>query len=137
VRYFTLAEAADTLPEVERLLRRLRALAAEAAAAKAALDGLWERLAGGAAVLEDLLAAQRDLDRRLLEAAEAAHRLDEIGCVLRDMELGLVDFPARAGGREVFLCWRLGEPQIRFWHGTMEGYAGRKPLAELPGAPLH
>jgi hypothetical protein len=53
--------------------------------------------------------------------------------VLRDVDSGLVDFPARVrGGRTVFLCWRLGEPEIAFWHGTNEGFAGRKPLTQLP-----
>ncbi len=49
------------------------------------------------------------------------------------MQLGLVDFPFRArGGTAVYLCWRLGEPSIAFWHGIDEGYGGRKPIASLP-----
>ena len=58
--------------------------------------------------------------------------LDERGIVLRDIATGLLDFPALAGGRQVWLCWRLGEDHVEFWHGTDEGYAGRKPLAALP-----
>lgn len=137
MRYFTVEEAAGALPEVGSLLRRLRALAAEAAVAKAALDALWERLGAGESVLDELRAAQQDLASRAGEAAEAAERLEAIGCVLRDVETGLVDFPSRAGGGEIFLCWRLGEDGIAFWHGTAEGYAGRKPLAELPEERLH
>lgn len=137
MRYFTVEEASTVLPEVERLVRALRGLREEAAAAKAALDALWERLSSGERVLDDLLAAQRDLDVRAGEAAGVSGRLAEIGCVLRDLDLGLVDFPARAGGAEVCLCWRLGEDAIRFWHGTTEGYAGRKPLSRLPGDRFH
>lgn len=137
MRYFTVEEASTTLPEVERLVRRLRGLRDDATAAKAAFHALWERLSSGELVLDDLLAAQRDVDARAGEAAEAAARLAEIGCVLRDLDLGLVDFPARAGGAEVCLCWRLGEDAIRFWHGTTEGYAGRKPLSRLPGDRFH
>ena len=118
-------------------MRRLRGLRDDATSAKAALDALWERLSSGERVLDDLLAAQRDLDARAGEAAEVSGRLAEIGCVLRDLDLGLIDFPARAGGSEVFLCWRLGEDAIRFWHGTTEGYAGRKPLSQLPGDRFH
>lgn len=137
MRYFTVEEAAGALPEVAGLVRRLRALAAEAEAAKAGLDGLWDRLGAGEPVLDELLAARRDVDARAREAAEAAERLAAIGCVLRDVELGLVDFPSRAGGTDIFLCWRLGEDRIAFWHGTTEGYAGRKPLAQLPGTRVH
>ena len=71
------------------------------------------------------------------EAEAILRRLGEIGCVLRDIRMGLVDFPARAGGMDIFLCWRLGEEAIGYWHGTGEGYAGRKPLARLPGAQVH
>jgi hypothetical protein len=58
--------------------------------------------------------------------------LDERGIVLRDIPTGLLDFPALAAGRQVWLCWRLGEDRVAFWHGTDEGFAGRKPLAALP-----
>ena len=137
MRYFTVGEASTILPEVERLVRRLRGLRDEAQASKAALDALWERLGQGEPVLDDLLTAQHDLDARAGEAAEAAERLTEIGCVLRDLDLGLIDFPARAGDADVFLCWRVGEEAIRFWHSTTEGYAGRKPLSQLPGGRFH
>ena len=54
--------------------------------------------------------------------------LNEQGIVLRDPESGLVDFPARRGGEEIFLCWRLGEDRVAYWHGPDSGFAGRKPL---------
>jgi hypothetical protein len=60
--------------------------------------------------------------RREVEAMTAK------GIVLRDAETGLLDFPARREGREIFLCWRLGEDRVRFWHGPESGFAGRKPL---------
>jgi hypothetical protein len=50
------------------------------------------------------------------------------GIVLRDAEAGLVDFPSRREGREVFLCWRLGEDRVGHWHGPESGFSGRKPL---------
>ena len=59
--------------------------------------------------------------------------LDERDIVLRDIATGLLDFPALAAGRPVWLCWHLGEDRIGFWHGTDEGFAGRRPLAALPG----
>jgi len=60
--------------------------------------------------------------------AELRAELEEIGCELKDFELGLVNFPARREGREIFLCWQLGEPTVRWWHETTVGYAGRQPL---------
>ena len=57
--------------------------------------------------------------------------LDERGIVLRDISTGLLDFPALVSGRPVWLCWRLGEDHVEFWHGTEEGFGGRKPLTAL------
>jgi len=57
-------------------------------------------------------------------------RLEELGCVLRDMSLGLVDFPAVRLGERVWLCWKLGEDHVRFWHTRHEGYTARKPVDE-------
>ncbi len=63
--------------------------------------------------------------------------LDERDIVLRDIETGLLDFPALVAGRQVWLCWRLGEARVEYWHGTDEGFDGRRPLAALPdGAAL-
>ena len=59
--------------------------------------------------------------------------LDDRGIVLRDISTGLLDFPALAGGRQVWLCWRSGEDEIGWWHGVDEGFAGRRPLDSLPG----
>lgn len=136
-RYFTIEEATAALPEVERLLRRLRDLRTALSAAKGRLDALWDDLHAGTAVLDELLAAQRDLEARAEAVAGAMSHLAEIGCLLRDLDLGLVDFPAVTPGGEVYLCWHLGEDAIRFWHGPTEGYAGRKPLTRLPGGPRH
>jgi len=61
--------------------------------------------------------------------------LDERSIVLRDISSGLLDFPALVSGRQVWLCWRLGEDAVGFWHGHDEGFAGRRPLANLPDEP--
>ncbi|HEU4798259.1 MAG TPA: DUF2203 domain-containing protein [bacterium] len=136
-RYFTVEEATAALPEVERLLGKLRELRVDAVDATARLDALWERLPEGSHVLDELLAAQRELEHRTTSAEEVMEDLGGIGCLVRDLDLGLVDFPALAAGIEVFLCWRLGEDAIGYWHGTTEGYAGRKPLRLLPGGHFH
>jgi hypothetical protein len=56
------------------------------------------------------------------------HELEQLGIQLKDRRLGLVDFPSEMNGRQIMLCWRLGEPDVQFWHETDAGYAGRQPL---------
>ena len=70
----------------------------------------------------DALALSRELDGYQRE-------LQDLGIQLKDPRLGLVDFPSDIGGRTVLLCWRLGEPEVQFWHEANAGYAGRQPLS--------
>src|SRR5215211_3408686 len=58
-------------------------------------------------------------------------RIDELGVTLREIETGLIDFPALVNGRQVWLCWRLGDDDVASWHELSEGFSGRRPLAEL------
>ncbi len=74
--------------------------------------------------------AEREKSSTLLD--EAVNKVQETGCVVKDLETGLVDFPSLLKGEEVFLCWKLGEERIGYWHGLNEGFAGRKPLDNSP-----
>lgn len=65
------------------------------------------------------------------QMAAGVARIDALGLTLRDIEKGLVDFPALVSGRQVWLCWQLGETSIGWWHGLETGFDGRRPLAEL------
>jgi hypothetical protein len=67
------------------------------------------------------------LAKRLKTAIE---QVQEFGCVVKDLDMGLVDFPTLFRGVEVYLCWKLGEPRIEYWHGMEEGFRGRKPIDE-------
>ena len=71
------------------------------------------------AVQLDALA--EDMGRRIDE-------LEDLGIHIKDLDYGLVDFPAERYGEKVFLCWRCGEPEVSYWHGAGDGYTGRKPL---------
>lgn len=95
------------------------------------LTGLAERIqrSGGLLVSYESTAKVRLARNRLEEKVQAA--LDEIhatGCIVKDLDVGLLDFPARINEEEVYLCWRLGEDRIRFYHRQDEGFSGRKPI---------
>ncbi len=86
-------------------------------------------LLGGCIVPYEQTARLRFERDHLAEAVQTAvERIAATGCVVKDLEAGLLDFPALIGNEEVFLCWRLGEDRIRFWHRQDEGFVGRKPL---------
>ena len=65
------------------------------------------------------------------QMAAAVAQIDALGITLRDIERGLIDFPALASGRQVWLCWELGEEKVEFWHELETGFGSRRPLAEL------
>jgi hypothetical protein len=132
-RYFTVNEANALLPRLTEMLDALRRLRDQAILKKAQVDLLWRRLETGDAVLGSIGDQQRELDDVTARFVSAARDVERTGCVLRDVDAGLVDFPCRApGGATVFLCWRLDETAVEYWHGAEEGFAGRKPIAQLP-----
>ena len=119
---WTVEEANAALPRVRALLERMRALVAASARATQAAE---DRAAGN---------GQTPATRPDGELVAAVESLDEDGIVLRDLDTGLVDFPARlADGREYLLCWVLGEPEVAWWHWPDTGFAGRRPLSDPPG----
>jgi hypothetical protein len=71
---------------------------------------------------------QEQLDVEVAGIARCVARIHEAGGLVKDLDEGLVDFPAQRDGEEVLLCWRLGEEEIGFWHGLDEGFSGRRPL---------
>jgi len=87
------------------------------------------QLSGGLMIEHDKAAKQRLEHNRLVGAIQTAiDKIHATGCVVKDLEIGLLDFPARINGEAVYLCWKLGEDRIRFYHGQDEGFAGRKPI---------
>src|SRR5207245_11277797 len=106
IRYFSLDEANRTLAQVAPLLARLKELHASGIPLKERLDILWQRLEAGNRVLDEIGARQQDLDAQAQEVAEILRRLDEIGCVVRDAQTGLVDFPAQFRGTGYFQIGR-------------------------------
>ncbi len=132
-RYFTLAQAEQLLPEVEKDLRDALFHKSEFQAAEEELNQSTQRIrmAGGSRVNPvPILAARSRRDTSGAALKEIFQRMEELGVQIKDLDSGLIDFLTRYRGQEVCLCWKLGEDRIRFWHGAEEGFRGRKPIDE-------
>jgi hypothetical protein len=128
---FTLAEAQRLIPQVDQLLREAVTVKSEFDEAEAAIQSFSERvmLMGGLAV--DRGVALESRNRRDSAAARlkaAIEQVQEFGCVVKDLDSGLIDFPTLFRGVEVYMCWKLGETDIEYWHGVDEGFRGRKAI---------
>lgn len=130
-RYFTLQQAQQLLPEIRAIVSQAVRLKGEFQEAEAELQTANQRIMvmGGTWVDRDRLIEQKS--RRENSAAklkEAIETLQSHGCLIKDLDMGLVDFPTLFCGQEVYLCWKLGEKGIDFWHGVSEGFRGRKKI---------
>jgi hypothetical protein len=130
-RFFSLLEAESLLPEVERLLRNIVRSKLDLETSDAELSEIAQRIAllGGSLVPRDRLLQIRTRKESAARSLKLiVSRVQEIGCQLKDVESGLVDFPTLYRGEEVYLCWKLGEPSITSWHHVADGFAGRRPI---------
>jgi hypothetical protein len=130
-RFFNLTEAEGLLPEVGRLLRSLIQAKQDYESGEADLDAIKQRitLLGGILAPRDEIVASRtrkDSAERALKST--IEQIAHTGCQLKDLDTGLIDFPTIYRDREVYLCWRLGEPGIKFWHHIEDGFRGRRPI---------
>lgn len=126
-KLFRLDEANAFVPRLESLMARLQRGALHLQDEMASLAS-ETGVAVGDVSAEDLL-RHRPTARALIEELDDIVReIEESGAHLKDVELGLVDFPTEREGEIVYLCWQSGEPEVAFWHRTEEGFAGRQPL---------
>ena len=134
-KIFSVEEANSLIPYLEETLDQLASLSREVLAMKRELDVL--------SVIETSGASTKSPDVRTLREREHAYAavlgrfrgaLEEVssrGCIIRDLELGLIDFYTMARGQVVCLCWRRGEERVEHWHPIDQGFSGRRPLADL------
>ena len=130
-RYFTVADVEALIPELARIMEPVMSAHAEVSATQERMQAEQQRIAmaGGGVLDRRAWRADKDKIERLTgEIRRGLAEIVELGGAPKDLGLGLVDFPHLRDGREVNLCWRYGEREIRHWHGLDEGYAGRKPL---------
>lgn len=121
-RHFTRAEANAILPQLSALLGQLREAKDELTDAEA------HEILSNAAPANGGGEEGRQVGVAFLEVRRLLETLEQSGIVLRDIDRGLVDFPAVIDGREVYLCWELGEDEVGYWHELETGYVGREPL---------
>lgn len=137
-RFFTVEEANELVSSLEIEFGRVARARAELAPLIEALGGAEEAVAilhGGEVASEDREKDAERLRHLAAEITDAVERVNEMGCLVKDIELGLVDFYAMQDGEPVLLCWQFGEPAVAHWHGVDEGYAGRKPLEGVTVRP--
>jgi hypothetical protein len=129
-RYFTVEEANEALGEVRPLTEELVAHRRALVELQERQSALTTRIAGNGGNVEpsELQDVQERLDEEVAGIARCVARIHELGGLVKDLDDGLVDFPAERKGEDVLLCWRLGEDEIAFWHGLDEGFSGRKQL---------
>lgn len=130
-KFFTLTEAERTRRELEPVLIDAIELRRKLTPLDEQLGELSSRIQvmGGMLIpYEDVARVRFERDRLTESLREALDKIQSTGCVVKDLDVGLLDFPALIDNQEVYLCWRLGEERIRFWHRQDEGFAGRKPI---------
>jgi hypothetical protein len=127
-----------SLTEAERLRVQLEPILIEAMEARRKMAEPEKKLAalaekiqfsGGMQVAYETAAKWRALRTKFESSVrDALERIQSTGCIVKDLDIGLLDFPARIDNKDVYLCWKLGEDRIRFYHAQDEGFAGRKPI---------
>ena len=132
-RTFTFGEAQSLLPVLESLLRTAISGKKLIESVDAELQETAHRvfLAGGMFLnIVHLARRKAEREKTIQRVKDALAEIDATGVQVKDLDIGLLDFPCEVDGRTVLLCWKLGEKGITHWHGVSEGFAGRKPIDE-------
>ena len=129
-RFFTPEEANDALEVVRPLAERMVEARAALLRAQRQQAELVTRIAsnGGGLAPSDVSEVAAEVERASRDLMGAVDELQGLGVLVKDLDRGLVDFPCVHRGRELLLCWELGEDEVAYWHGLEEGFAGRRPL---------
>jgi hypothetical protein len=130
-RLFTLDEATELLPVLKSLLQSAIDSSRQLQQAQRRLQEINHHvfLSGGSLLkISDMLALKNDSDHAAQRLREALEEIDSMGVQVKDLEIGLLDFPCRVDDGIILLCWKLGEPAIGFWHKVEDGFKGRRPI---------
>jgi hypothetical protein len=132
-RSFTLEEAQSLLPVLESLLRTAIDGKKLIETVDAELQELAHRVFLSGGLLVNIIQVARrkaEREKTIQRVKDTLAEIDATGVQVKDLDIGLLDFPCQVEGRTVLLCWKLGEKRITHWHDTSEGFAGRKPIDE-------
>lgn len=128
-RRFSLDEAEALLPRLTPLLEKLRELKHQHELLRRRLAEVGQKMRGNGHLMDmEAREAREAVERTAAEMNGLASEIQQMGCELKDVDLGLVDFRTDREGREVYLCWKLGEERIAWWHELHTGFASRQPL---------
>ncbi len=133
MKTFTLDEAQTLLPVLKSLLKRCMDGKQLAQRVEKEFQDLGHKiiLSGGLLVNIPAMARRRaQLDKAVQDTKDALAEIDAIGVQVKDLDIGLLDFPCVVDDEIVLLCWKYGEEKIEYWHGLEEGFRGRKPIDE-------
>ena len=127
-KYFTMEEVERMLPEIEMILKRTiklnKALDLLATIEIEVYDDDYENL-------RRVTKLNKQFHKLSLEFYESIEKLEDMGCLIKDIEIGLVDFYSKFENKDIFLCWKFGEKRIKFWHEVDSGYDGRRHILDL------
>ena len=133
IKTFTLDEAQTLLPILKSLLKRCMDGKQLVELAEKDFQDLTRKIMLSGGLLVDIPAMARrraELDKAMQDTKDAMAEIDAIGVQVKDLDIGLLDFPCVLEDQIVLLCWKYGEDKIEFWHGQEEGFRGRKPINE-------
>ena len=128
-KYFTPDEADHLIPKLEQIVSNMLDQRKSALGIGEELQAMQDRIQAGENVIAtELMNKRTELDFIVEIIQEGLNQIEDLGGQPKDLDLGLVDFPAVLDGEEILLCWRYGEKSIRYYHAPEDGYSGRKPL---------
>ncbi len=128
--YFTRDQAESLIPRITPVLREIQRLRHAQLTHDEAVAADRAKVLGNGHMPPDQL-HQQDSATAQRQIARLVRAVSELGILIKDLDTGLVDFPTLRDGREVYLCWQLGEPHIAWWHEIETGFAGRQPLDDV------
>lgn len=125
--HFTVKQANDALPTVIRKFKELVSLKNEATRIQSEMEADPKYMTS----LKDYILKKQEFNVTISRFYKAIEEIESTGVTIKSIEEGLLDFPSLRFSEEIWLCWKEGETEIKFWHGKNEGFSGRKPLESL------
>ena len=133
-KYFTLEEAQQEIPKIRALLNTLQQLHKAIEMVNSVKLNPHEFDEDEMNLMNIKL--NKDFHKLSYEFYQEMEKFEETGCIMKDFDEGLIDFFSKFEGRDIFLCWRVGEDKIKFWHEIEGGFSGRKPIVDLESQTL-